>query len=152
MDLIYKNYNNLKGEGSVEPMFLEIESKYNKRANLFIPSVDQDKDGFSPKFNYMSQNNINIPMVNTDTNFFDIVNTGQKFIAYGKALLPPHPEDLFPGFPCCMMFPCVEKPPCNDDDLRYLLNHNHTQVDDMDKKIVSSTRFKEIDNINNNLY
>jgi hypothetical protein len=40
MDLIYKNYNNLKGEGSVEPMFLEIESKYNKRANLFIPSVD----------------------------------------------------------------------------------------------------------------
>jgi len=37
---------------------------------------------------------------------------GGKYTGYGKALLPPHPEDLYPESDCCYTFPCITKPPC----------------------------------------
>ena len=37
---------------------------------------------------------------------------GGEYTGYGKALLPPHPEDLYPESDCCYTFPCVTKPPC----------------------------------------
>jgi len=40
------------------------------------------------------------------------MNTGKRYIGYGKALFPPHPEDLLGAGNCCMMPPCLTKPPC----------------------------------------
>lgn len=52
---------------------------------------------------------------------------GGEYTGYGKALLPPHPEDLYPESDCCYTFPCVTKPPCkhllgmtNNVKLRFL--------------------------------
>ena len=43
------------------------------------------------------------------------MNNGQLYKAEGKAMLPPHPEDMKPGFDCCMQPPCVLKPPCQSN-------------------------------------
>lgn len=40
-------------------------------------------------------------MINTDTNIYDIMNNGKRYIGNGNALFPPHPEDLMGGAPCC---------------------------------------------------
>ena len=44
---------------------------------------------------------------------YEILKGGQ-YTGYGKALLPPHPEDLYPETDCCYSFPCVSKPPCKN--------------------------------------
>jgi hypothetical protein len=54
-------------------------------------------------------------MINTDADRNEIMNTGIKFVGYGKALFPPHPEDLQPEIDCCTNEPCVEKKPCQAD-------------------------------------
>ena len=54
-------------------------------------------------------------MINTDADRNEIMNTGIKFVGYGKALFPPHPEDLQPEIDCCTTEPCVEKKPCQTD-------------------------------------
>ena len=45
------------------------------------------------------------------------MNNQKQYIGWGKALFPPHPEDLVGGNPCCNKEECDCKKPCDGPPL-----------------------------------
>ena len=99
--------------------------------------------------------------VNTDANLYKLMNNGQAYTGYGRALFPSHPEDLQPLSDCCMMPPCISRPPCpsnNNNNNNYnkpSQNFRFEQVNKeqhLDKNELIVNQFNdEIKDNNNNL-